>query len=1090
MIIRRRFMAGFSAVLLGPAALLPLFIALAASPRLAAQPFDQRLFGEMRWRSIGPFRAGRTRAVAGVPSQPNVFYMGVCNGGVWKTTDYGRTWRPVFDDQPTGSIGAIAVSPSDPDIVYVASGEGLQRPDLSVGDGIYKSTDAGRTWTHLGLRDGQQIPQIIVDPRNPDRVFVAVLGHPYGPNEERGIYRSLDGGRTFNRVLYIDENTGGSEVAFDPTNPAVVYAGLWEARQGPWENAAWSGTNGGLFKSTDGGATWHKLEPIGLSSARSASPGAAPEAIVQINLGIAPSNPRRIYAAAAFARGTAIIRSDDAGATWTRLPDTRPAGRIGGGDLPRVAVHPKDPDTVFVASTVSWKSTDGGRTFRAFKGAPGGDDYQNIWINPTDPDILLYASDQGAVITVNGGESWSSWYNQPTAQLYHVAADNAFPYRVYSGQQESGSAGVQSRGDDGRITFRDWHPVGVDEYGYAAPDPLDPDIVYGGRGVSRWDRRTGQVQSVGPRVGRGGADWRTVRTQPVVFSPVDPRTLYFAANTLWKTRNGGRSWTQISPDLTRESWDVPASVGKYKGEPSAEPSRRGVIYTVAPSYVDGKVIWAGTDDGLIHVTTDGGLHWTDVTPPQLGPWAKVSVMDAGRFDARTAYAAVNTIRLDDLRPHIYRTHDGGKTWTEIVAGITGEAPTNAVREDPGRRGLLYAATEHEVFVSFDDGDHWQSLRLNMAPSSVRDIIVKDDDLVAATHGRGFWILDDVTPLRQIDASAAAADAVLFGPQVATRVRFSMYTDTPLPPDEPAGANPPDGAIIDYLLKADAPGPVTLEIVDGTGRTIRRYSSEDEAAIPTPETAPVPLYWYRPPLALQSSAGMHRFLWDMRYQPLEGLAGGRGQGRLPISATPFNTVPVPNSIWAPAGLYTVKLTVDGKTYKQPLSLRMDPRVKTPAQALVRLHEMSRSLYDGVLDSQRALEELRALRAELKKKQEAAAKAGRPAEVTEAIALFDKKAADLEGAAGGPGGRFGGPMGFRGGGGAGAPDTLAMIGFSLNSLMSTLQASDTEPTTQLTAAVAERLEALDVLLETFESLTTRELDSLNQLLKAAKLQEIVL
>jgi photosystem II stability/assembly factor-like uncharacterized protein len=1072
---------GIAVSILFAAAALMLLAALASSPPLAAQPFDQNLFGEMRWRSIGPYRAGRTRAVAGVPSQPNVFYMGVCNGGVWKTTDYGRVWRPVFDDQPTGSIGAITVAPSNPDIIYVASGEGLQRPDLSVGDGIYKSTDAGRTWVHLGLRDGQQIPQIAVDPRNPDRVFAAVLGHPYGPNAERGIYRSLDGGRSFARVLYVDENTGGSEVVLDPANPAVVYAGLWESRQGPWENAAWSGTNGGLYKSTDGGSTWRELKlfaPAGPPAKSAASsPAAAPEEIVQVNLGLAPSDPRRIYAAVALARSTALYRSDDTGATWTRLPDNRPAGRIGGGDLPRIAVHPADPDTLFVASTVSWKSTDGGRTFRAFKGAPGGDDYQNIWINPSDPSILLYASDQGAVITVNGGETWSSWYNQPTAQLYHAAADNAFPYRVYSGQQESGSAGVRSRGDDGRITFRDWQTVGVDEYGYAVPDPLDPDIVYGGRGVTRWDRRTGQVQTVGPRVSRGGADWRTVRTQPVLFSPVDPRTLFFAANTLWKTRDGGQSWTRISPDLTRETWDVPATVGKYRDDPSAKPTRRGVIYAVAPSYVDASVIWAGTDDGLIHVTTDGGLHWTDVTPPQLGPWAKVSVLDAGRFDAKTAYAAVNTLRLDDLRPHIYRTRDGGKIWTEIVEGITGGAPTNAVREDPVRRGLLYAATEREVFVSFDDGGRWQSLRLNMAPSSVRDIIIKDDDLVAATHGRGFWILDNVTPLRQLDTAATAAQAVLFKPQLATRVRHSLNTDTPLPPDEPGGENPPDGAIIDYALKADALGPITLEIVDGTGRVVRSYSSEDKAEYPTPDTAPVPLYWYRKPLALQRTAGMHRFLWDMRYQPLEAAAGGRGRGGLPISATPYNTVPVPNSIWAPPGLYTVKLTIDGRTLKQPLTLRLDPRVKTPDAALARLHEMSLALYDGILESQKALQELRALRARIKVAQEFAGKTGQPAEVLEAIALFDKKAAEIEG-------RMGGPQAPAGAGAAGAPDSLASIGLTLNSLMSTLQASETAPTTQLAAAVAERLKALRTLLEKYESLKTKELAALDALLKAIK------
>ena len=1055
------------------AALMPLLASLFVPP-LAAQPFDQRNFGEMRWRSIGPYRGGRTRAVAGVPSQPNVFYMGVCNGGVWKTTDYGRVWRPVFDGQPTGSIGAIAVSPSNPNIVYVACGEGLQRPDLSVGDGIYKSTDAGRTWTHLGLRDGQQIPQIIVDPRNPDRVFAAVLGHPYGPNAERGIYRSTDGGLNFERVLYKDENTGGSELAFDPSNPDIVYAGLWESRQGPWENAAWSGPGGGLFKSTDGGTTWRKLEP------------AAPDAAIQVNLGIAPSNPRRIYAVIALARGTGLFRSDDGGETWARASDNRTASRIGGGDLPRIAVHPADPDTVFVVSTVSWKSTDGGRTFKAFKGAPGGDDYQNLWINPTNGDVILYASDQGAVITVNGGETWSSWYNQPTAQLYHVAADNAFPYRLYSGQQESGSAGVSSRGDDGQITFRDWRPVGVDEYGYAAPDPLDPDVVYGGRSVTRWDRRTGQVQNVGPKPVRS-PDWRTIRTQPVVFSTVDPHALFFASNTLWKTRDGGKSWQQISPDLTRETWDVPASVGKYKDDPAAKAARRGVIYTIAPSYVDINRIWAGTDDGLIHTTADGGAHWADVTPPQLVPWAKVSVMDAGRFDAKTAYAAVNTIRLDDMRPHVYRTHDGGKTWTEIVNGIPGGTTVNAVREDPVRKGLLFAGTEQEVFVSFDDGDHWQSLRLNMAASSVRDLIVKDDDLVAATHGRGFWILDDITPLRQLDRAVAGGEATLFRPQTATRVRWNMNTDTPLPPEEPGGENPPDGAIIDYALGADAAGPVTLEILDAAGKLVRRYSSEDKVELPAPEAAPLPMYWYRPPQVLRATAGMHRFTWDMHWQPLAG-GGGRGGG-LPMAAVAHNTAPAPNSIWAAPGDYVVRLTANGKALTQPLKLRMDPRVKTTAAELARQHELSKAMYDGVIETQGALQKLRDIRAQVKKIQEKAGAAGEA--VGQALADFDKKAAALEGGAGGRGGAggMGGqmPMGGPGGapGGAGIADSLAGIGGSLNQLMSLLQAADAAPTTQAIAAVTERREALRALMAKWDTLKTTDVAALNAVLKGANL-----
>ena len=634
-------------------------VLIAAASIACAESYDAKLFAEMRWRSIGPYRGGRTRACAGVPGQPNVFYIGAVNGGVWKTDDYGRTWTPIFDDQPTGSIGAIAVAPSDSNIIYVGSGEGLQRPDLSVGDGIYKSTDAGKTWTHLGLRNGQQIPQIAIDPRDPNRLFVAVLGHPYGPNEERGIFRSTDGGQSFEKVLYKDENTGGNDVELDPSHPDTVYAAMWEARQGPWENGAWSGTGGGIFKSTDGGKTWRQL-----------TKGLPEEGVVQANIVLAPSNPSRLYAAIATSRGTGIYRSDDAGENWSQTTtDSRPAARIGGGDVPVPAVDPKNPDIVYSASVVTWKSTDAGKTWTGIRGAPGGDDYQKIWINPENPNILLIVSDQGAIITVNGGETWSSWYNQPTAQMYHATADNAFPYRVCGGQQESGSACVASRGNDGQITFREWHPVGVEEYGYAAPDPLDPDIVYGGK-LTRFDRRTGQVENVAPKPIRA-ADFRVLRTAPVLFSPVDPHVLYFAANTLWSTRDGGRNWRQISPDLSRKTWEVPANVGKYRDTAAAKPTRRGVIYALAPSPLDIHRIWAGTDDGLIHVTVDGGLHWKDVTPPQLVPFAKVSILDASHFDAQTAYAAINTLRLDDMRPHILRTHDGGKTWTEIVNGIPG-----------------------------------------------------------------------------------------------------------------------------------------------------------------------------------------------------------------------------------------------------------------------------------------------------------------------------------------------------------------------------------------------------------------------------------
>jgi photosystem II stability/assembly factor-like uncharacterized protein len=870
--------------------------------------FDQTLLQELAWRNIGPFRGGRTKAVSGVVSQPNVFYAGAVNGGVWKTTDYGRTWQPIFDDQPTGSIGAIAVSQSDPNVIYVGSGEGMQRPDLSTGDGIYKSTDAGRTWTHLGLRDGQQIPEIAIDPVNPNRLFVAVLGHPYGPNPERGIFRSTDGGRNFEKVLYKDENTGGVDVTFDPADHNTLYAVLFESRQGPWENGVWTGPGSGLFKSTDGGTTWRPLTR-GLPTFQ--------EGLGRIGVTVAPSLRTRLYAVVDAGRNAGIYRSDDAGESWSRVnSDSRVVARP--ADASDIRVHPANPDIVYVPTIVTWRSTDGGKTFTGIRGAPGGDDYQKIWINPANPGVMILGSDQGAIVTVNGGDSWSSWYNQPTAAMYHVSTDNAFPYRVCSGQQDSGSACVASRGDWGQITMRDWTPVGVEEYGYVAADPNDPDIIYGGK-ITRWDRRTGQRQSINPPRKPG---YRALRTAPVLFSPLDSRTLFFAANTLWRTNTGGQQWTEISPDLARDTWEIPATVGAYRSAPSAQPTKRGVIYTVAPSYVDPNILWAGTDDGLIYLTKNGGSTWTNVTPKALVPWAKVSLMEASHFDLNMAYAAVNTLRIDDLRPHIYRTKDGGATWTEIVRGLPNGATINAIREDPQRRGLLFAASELNVSVSFDDGESWQALRLNMPATSIRDLVIKDADLVAGTHGRGFWILDDISPLRQMTPDIVRQPGYLLRPPTAWRFQWNKNTDTPLPPDEPAAPNGPDGVIISYLVGAGATGPVTLEIVDpSSGEMIRTYSSNDPEEPPL-EGRNIPDYWIRPMQKLRNTPGLHRFVWDVRHTPpmVDRLS-------YPMTAVRANTPVSPRGVRVLPGTYLARLTVDGRVYRQPLAVRMDPRVKT-------------------------------------------------------------------------------------------------------------------------------------------------------------------
>ena len=978
----------------------------AVSEAAAAESYDPALFREMSWRMIGPHRGGRTKAAAGIPERPGVFYVGVCNGGVWKTDDYGRTWTPIFDDQPTGSIGAIALAPSNPDVIYVGSGEGLQRPDLSTGDGIYKSTDGGKTWAHLDLRAGRQIPQIVVDPGNPDRLFVAVLGSPYGAGPERGIFRSTDGGASFQKVLYRDEDSGGVDVVLDPRDARTVYAVLWEQRLAPWENGVFNGPGSGIHKSTDGGTTWRPLTQ--------GIPTFAEDGLGRIGITVAPSDPRRLFATVEATRKGGLYRSDDAGESWS-LVNADPRYTERGSDFAEVKVHPTDPDTVFTGSIVAWKSTDGGRTFTGFRGAPGGDDYHRIWINPLHPEVMLIAADQGVIVTVNGGTSWSSWYNQPTAQLYHVSTDNSFPYRVCGGQQESGSVCIQSRGDDGQITFREWHPVGGEEYGYVAADPLDPDVVYGGK-ISRYDRRTNEAQDVSPKILRGGS-YRVIRTQPVLFSPTDPRTLYFSSNQVWKTTDGGKTWTAISPDLTRKTWTAPPNVGKYRGTEAAKATQRGVVYTIAPSPVDGNRIWAGTDDGLIHVTTDGGANWSDVTPPDLRdrPWSKVSLMDASRFDAQTAYAAINTFRLDDLRPHIYRTRDGGRTWTEIVAGIPDSGIVNVVREDPVRRGLLFAGTEQAVYVSFDDGESWQSLRGNMPATSIRDLVVKDDDLVVGTHGRSFWILDDITPLRRIAPAAVEEAAFLFPPQQAWRFRWNKNTDTPLPPDEPAGQNPPDGAILHYFLKGPASGPVTLEIVDTAGTVVRRYRSDDPPEPPV-EGRNIPDYWIRPPQVLSTASGLHRFVWDLHHPPPPA-----AKFTYPIAAIYANTPREPRGPWAVPGTYTVRLAVDGRTLTQPLVLKMDPRVKTPPDGLQAQFDRSK---DVTADMARTLEALRAVRADQ----------ARFREGPKAKALADREAA------------------------------LTDLNGKLTSLYSTLQEADMPPTSAMVEAAAElRRQVTDALNE---------------------------
>ena len=984
--------------------------------------------------------------------------MAPVNGGVWKSDDYGRTWNPIFDRESTQSIGAIAVAASDPNIVYVASGEGLHRPDLSVGNGIYKSTDAGKTWTHLGLDNAQQVPALAVDPRDPNRVFAAVLGHPYGASEQRGIYRSTDGGKSWQKVVSQDENTGGSGVEIDPSNPDVIYASMWEVREGPWEDGnSYNGTNGGLFKSIDSGNTWHRIG------------NGLPSDLAQINVAIAPSDSRRLYATVATASGKlGVYRSDDAGENWSEITtDPRPSGRIGGGDLAVPKVDPKDRDLIYVASTVTMRSTDGGKTWSGFRGAPGGDDYQNLWINPNNGNIILLVSDQGALVTVNRGASWSSWYNQPTAQLYHAMADNSFPYRVCAGQQESGSVCISTRGNDGAITFRDWHPVGVIEYGYVAPDPLDHDLVYGGgrSEVSKFHWSTGQVQNVTP-IPLRSTKYRTDRTEPLMFSPVDPHILYYAANVLFKSTDGGNSWQAISKDLTREAPGIPASVGNLI--PKGAEKQRGVIYALAPSFKSVTTLWAGTDDGLIWITRDGGKNWSNITPKDLIPWSKVTQISASHFDEETAYASVSRFRIDDSHPYIYRTHDGGKTWKRITAGLPDFGAVNTVREDAIRKGLLFAGTENAVWVSFDDGDHWQSLQMNLPHTSMRDLWIHENDLIVATHGRSFWILDDISPLREV--SAEVANSIhLFKPGLAYRVQRDTYTDTPLPPDEPVGENPPDGAVIDYFLPAPSSGPVTMEILDAQGKLVRRFSSADKPPVSEEELQKqlIPMYWIRPFKRLSADGGMHRWVWDLHYP-----APVATRHEFPISAIPLDTPRYPLGPTVLPGSYTVQFTANGKTLSVTLNVKMDPRVKTSAAGLAKKFEAETKLASLLTESSEAVFGAGSVRDQVEKLAPQA-----NSSTKETISAFEKKLTAL--------------LGTTAGGFAAPPSdepTLSRINSQSGTLYGQVWQADAEPTIAQQQALASIEQYSGGLLARWKEFRNADLPALNRVLHESNLPEV--
>lgn len=1057
----------------------------------------------MRWRNIGPFRGGRVITVAGIAGQPGVYYFGSVDGGVWKTVNSGVTWKPIFDQAPVQSIGAIAVAPSDPNVIYVGTGEADMRASISFGDGVYKSTDAGQTWQHLGLDDSQQIGKIIVDPHDANIVLVAALGRAYGPNAERGVFRSADGGKTWQKALYKDDNTGAIDLCFDPSDSHTVYAALWNVHRPPWSQYPpiyGPGPGSGLYKSTDGGLTWKELRGNGFPDA----------SVARIGIAVAPSEPRRIYAVVDTDTREHIghlYRSDDAGETWQLVNsnDRRIDGRA--WYFSQITVDPKNPDVVYLPNVAIYRSRDGGKNFEPIKGAPGGDDYHALWIAPDNPARMIQGSDQGVSVSWDSGATWSSWFNQPTAQFYHVTTDNQFPYWVYGAQQDSGTAGTTSRSDYGSITFRDWHPVGGGESGYIAPDPSDPNIIYAGDtygGLWRYDNRTGQHQEISPRVVSAFGStiaqekFRFTWTSPLVFSPQDPHTLYFGSQYVLRTTDQGHSWQAISPDLT----GCDPAHKSDTGEPTVANAKQrcyGVVYTIAPSPKDANVIWGGSDTGLIHVTRDGGKTWSDVTPSSphrmrdtFADWSKITMIEASHFDAGMVYVALDRHRLNDFEPHIFRTRDFGQHWEDIsgaphVGGVCltlttpGSKPpacpdlgapqnfVHVVREDPVRRGLLFAGTETGIYVSFDDGENWQSLQLNLPHASVRDLVIHGDDLVIATHGRSFWILDDITPLREIAAEMNSHAAIqsqnvhLFTPATAIRIRRSENYDTPLPPEEPAGENPPTGAIIDYWLKSPARGEVTLEILNSNHEVIRKYSSNDKPELPKEPQAIAP-YWFNPPAPLSTGAGMHRFVWDLRYpnppvhRPEYGISAVFGQ----------NTPPEPQGPLVLPGKYEAKLTVDGHDYTEPFTVQMDPRVATSPTDLARQLDLALKVDQALERNFPALNEAQNFHDQLTKLKQSSAN---NAQVQSAISALDAKADALLKT-------------------YGAKPTLATVNAALAQIEEVVETADRAPTAQAEQAFAETGSQVESTLAEWQALKQAALPNFNKLLAAHNLPAIEL
>ncbi|HEY1271119.1 MAG TPA: hypothetical protein VGF08_04015 [Terriglobales bacterium] len=1019
----------------------------------AADTYNESLFKGMKWRSIGPYRGGRVLAVTGVPGDPYTFYFGGVAGGVWRTTDGGLNWTPLFDKEPISSVGAIAVADSNPNVIYVGSGEACIRGNISYGNGVYKSTDGGKSWTNVGLKDTRHIGALIIHPRNPDIVFVAALGHAYGPNADRGVYRTTDGGKTWDKVLFKDNDTGAIDVVFDPHNPNVLFAALYQVRRTPWSMSS-GGAGSGLYKSVDGGSTWKRLEGKGLPTSM----------MGRIGVSVSGADSDRVYALIEAKDASGLYRSEDGGQNWTKVNDDQRMTQRA-WYFTHIFADPKNVDTVYILNTGMFRSSDGGKTLTLLP-APHGD-HHGLWIDPTYPQRMINGNDGGATITVDGGKHWTTQYNQPTAQFYHVATDNQFLYYVYGAQQDNSTVGIASRTDDGYIGRQHWYEVGGGESGYVMPDPRDANIVYAGSGgglLTRWDKRTAQAQDITvwplDYSGHGVKDmkYRMGWTQPVVISPHNPDVMYTSAEMVFRSTDHGVSWTPISGDLTRNDKSKQESSGGPITKDNTSVEYYDTVFTIAESPVQKDLIWAGTDDGLVHLTRDGGKTWANVTPKGMPEWSLVSMIEASPHDAGTAYIALDCHKLDDIKPFIYKTTDFGKTWTTIVTGIAEGAYLHAVREDLQQKSLLYAGTETGVYVSFDSGAHWQPLQMNLPTSPIHDLVMKNNDLVVATHGRSFWILDDISPLRQL-AQASDAPMYLYKPDMAYRVYWPEFFER----RQPVGENPARGVTFSYYFKTAPKGEVALEILDEKGELVRRYSSLEKKEAETPPEWPD----LEPPQEkVPAEAGMNRFAWDLRYEgprKLPGEVGAEFRSRGPM---------------APPGSYQVRLTAEGKNLTAPVELKVDPRVQVPAADLQKEFELEMKIRSLLSDIHDTVHEMRETRSQLKnlhsRLEEAKFKT-----ISDSASALDKKMTPIEGAL----------LDVDAKSSEANLNYPVMIDEQLHGLVFSVEC-DAAPTQQQYAAVESLAQQAAPLLAKWREIRTGELTALNEMMKKESVPVIYL